>query len=86
MRVRLMNNPINGKITKVMTIRGLLEKWAEKQPNAVATKACENNVWVSRTYGEMLKGIREVAEGYGRRFGLKPREENAAIILGNSPT
>jgi len=69
-----------------MTIRGLLEKWAETNPGLVATRHCEDKVWKSRTYGEMLRGVREVAEGYGRRFGLKPRDENAAIILGNSPT
>ena len=81
-----MNDLINDKITNTMTIRDLLEKWAAKQPDAVATKACVDKVWVSRSYGEMLKGVREVAEGYGARFGLKPREENAAIILPNSPT
>ena len=67
-----------------MTIRGLLEKWATARPNAVAVRYCENKVWTSRTYGEMLKGVREVAEGYGRTFGLKPRDENAAVILPNS--
>ena len=68
-----------------MTIRGLLEKWAKAQPQAVAFKYCENKVWTTRSYGDVLKNVREVAEGYGRRFGLKPREENAAIILPNSP-
>ena len=69
-----------------MTIRGLLEKWAASNPGLAATKHCENKVWITRTYGEMLKGVREVAEGYGQRFGLKPRDENAAIIMPNSPT
>ena len=69
-----------------MTIRGLLEKWAAQAPAAVALKYCENKVWKTRSYGEQLKGVREVAEGYGRRFGLVPREENAAVILPNSPT
>ena len=69
-----------------MTIRGLLEKWAAARPNAAATEHCEDKVWKIRTYGEMLRGVREVAEGYGTRFGLKPRAENAAIILSNSPT
>ena len=69
-----------------MTIRGLLEKWAAERPGQVALKFCENKVWKSRTYGEMLVGVREVAEGYGRRFALQPREDNAAVILPNSPT
>ena len=69
-----------------MTIRGLLEKWAAQAPAAVALKYCENKIWKTLSYGELLKGVREVAEGYGQRFGLVPREENAAVILPNSPT
>ena len=68
-----------------MTIRGFLEKWASARPDAVAVKYCETQVWKSKTYGEMLRGVREVAEGYGTRFGLRPHEENAAVILPNSP-
>jgi len=69
-----------------MTIRGLLEKWAASDPGHEATRHCENKTWVSRSYAEMLKSVREVAEGYGRTFALAPREENVSIILGNSPT
>ena len=68
-----------------MTIRGLIEKWAGLQPDATLFKYCENKVWKTRSYAESLKGVREIAEGYGRRFGLKPQEENAALILGNGP-
>ena len=68
-----------------MTIRGLLERMADRQPDAKFLVYCEDKVWKTRTYGETLKRVREVAEGYGRRFGMKPREENAAIILPNSP-
>ena len=68
-----------------MTIRGLLEKWAAKRPDSVALRYCEDKVWKTRSYGEMLRGVREIAEGYGTRFGLVPREDNAAIILPNSP-
>ena len=68
-----------------MTIRGLLEKWATATPSQLALRYCDNKVWKTKTYGEMLQGVREVAEGYGRRFGLQPREENAAVILPNSP-
>ena len=68
-----------------MTIRGLLEKWAKAQPNAIALRYSEDKTWKTRSYAETLKGVREIAEGYGRRFGLKPREENGAIILQNGP-
>ena len=75
----------NGLKGVAMTIRGLLEKWAGEQPDLEALRYCEDKVWKSRSYGEMLRGVREVAEGYGQRFGLVPREENAAIILPNGP-
>ena len=69
-----------------MTIRGLLERSAANRPDAIAFTWCEDKVWKNRTWAEHLKGVREIAEGYGRTFGLKPHEENGAIILGNSPT
>ena len=69
-----------------MTIRGLLEKWAQSQPDAVAFKYFEDGAWRTRSYAAALEGVRAVAEGYGVRFGLKPAEENAALILGNGPT
>ena len=68
-----------------MTIRGFLEKWAQQTPNAIALKYCENKVWKTKNYSDLLHGVREVAEGYGNRFSLKPRDENVAIILPNSP-
>ena len=69
-----------------MTIRGLLEKNVAERPERNALTWCENKVWMHRTWREYLARVRDVAEGYGTRFALKPREENAAIILGNSPT
>ena len=68
-----------------MTIRGFLERSAERHPTLNALKWYENKEWKSRNWADFLKGVREVAEGYGSRLGLKPREENVAIILGNSP-
>lgn len=68
-----------------MTIRGLLERSAERYPTLNALKWYENKEWKSRNWADFLKGVREVAEGYGSKLGLKPREENVAIILGNSP-
>jgi len=68
-----------------MTIRGLLEKRVATRPNAVVFKYCVDKVWKTTTYGQALTEVREIAEGYGQRFALQPREDNAAIILGNSP-
>ena len=68
-----------------MTIRGLLETPAAARPGAAAMRFFADGAWRTRTYGETLKGVREIAEGYGRTFALKPSEENAAIILGNGP-
>ena len=68
-----------------MTIRGLLEKWAAERPGQTALRFCADKVWKARSYGEMLQGVREIAEGYGKRFGLRPRDENAAVILPNGP-
>ena len=69
-----------------MTIRGLLEKWAGERPSSTLFTYNEDKVWKTRTYAQAHQGVREIAEGYGTRFGLKPRDENAAIILANSPT
>lgn len=68
-----------------MTIRGLLEKNALEQPNRVALRWCEGKVWKSRTWHEFLARVRDLAEGYGTRFGLIPGKDNVALILGNSP-
>ena len=68
-----------------MTLRTFLEETAARIPNLTAFVWCEKKVWKTRTWAEQLKGVREVAEGYGRTFALVPREENASIILANSP-
>ena len=68
-----------------MTIRGFLERSATRFPSLNALKWYENKEWKNRNWADFLKGVREVAEGYGTKLGLKPREENTAIILGNSP-
>lgn len=68
-----------------MTIRGFLERSVERYPTLNALKWYENKEWKSRNWADFLKGVREVAEGYGSKLSLKPREENTAIILGNSP-
>ena len=68
-----------------MTIRGLLEKNAAERPERNALVWCEDKVWCCRSWREHLARVRDIAEGYGTRFNLKPRVENAAIVLGNSP-
>ena len=68
-----------------MTIRGLLESCAMRIPNNVALRWCEDNQWQFKTWSRFLQDVREVSEGYATRFGLKPREENTAIILPNHP-
>ena len=54
-------------------------------PHSVAMRWCEDKVWKAKTWEEFCVNVRETAEGYGTRFGLRPREENAAIILSNRP-
>ena len=66
-----------------MTIRSYLEKFAKETPQAVALKFCRAKVWMTRTYGDFLAGVRRTAQAYGTTFGLKPRTENVAVILPN---
>jgi len=68
-----------------MTIRELLEQDVRRYGDRNALLWNEDKVWKRRTWREFLARVRDLAEGYGTRFGLKPRVENTAIILGNSP-
>ena len=68
-----------------MTIRGLLESCAMRIPNNIALRWCDDKEWKFKTWSRFLQDVREVAEGYATRFGIKPREENTAIILPNHP-
>lgn len=68
-----------------MTIRGLLESCAMRIPNNVALRWSEGKEWHFKTWSRFLQDVRETAEGYATRFGLKPREEHVAIILPNHP-
>jgi long-chain acyl-CoA synthetase len=69
----------------MMTIRSALEAFATKNPNHVAQMYCVGKEWKSRTYGEFLSEVKRTADAYGPKFALKPREENVALILNNSP-
>ncbi len=68
-----------------MTIRSALEEFAGKHSDHVAQVFWRGQGWVRRTYGEFLADVKATAEAYGSKFGLKPREENVAQILPNSP-
>ena len=68
-----------------MTIRSALEEFANRHPDHVAQVFSRDQGWVRRTYGEFLADVKATAEAYGSKFGLKPREENVAQILANSP-
>ena len=68
-----------------MTIRSALEEFAVKHSDHVAQVFWRGQGWVRRTYGEFLADVKATAEAYGSKFGLKPREENVAQILPNSP-
>ena len=68
-----------------MTIRSALEAFAKKNPEHIAHVFCKDKVWEKRTYGAFLAEVRKTAEAYGSKFALKPREENVAQILPNSP-
>ncbi len=68
-----------------MTIRSYLEKFAQETPQAVAQQYSCNKEWCSRTWAEFLADVRAVAEAYGPKFALRPRVENVAIVLPNSP-
>ena len=68
-----------------MTIRGLLEKNAGTYAKRNAFTWCQDKVWQSRTWGELYARVRDLAEGYGTRFGIEPGKDNTSIILGNCP-
>ena len=66
-----------------MTIRGLLENNVKKYGEHNAFTWCQDKVWQSRTWAETYARVRDIAEGYGTRFGLEPRKDNVSIILPN---
>lgn len=68
-----------------MTIRGMFEQCVVKYGSRIAQRWYADGQWRKRTWRDFSKAVEEVAEGYGCRFGLKPQEDNAAIILQNSP-
>jgi long-chain acyl-CoA synthetase len=69
----------------MMTIRGLLEKNAEMYGSRPAFTWNQDKVWQTRLWKDVHARVRDLAEGYGVRFGLEPRKDNTAIILPNCP-
>lgn len=67
-----------------MTIRTLLENAARKRPQGTALRYRRNGEWLSRSYGELARGVCQMAEALGQ-LGLKPKEERIALILENGP-
>ncbi len=68
-----------------MTLRKLLEEKAARFASRTAMTWCEDKVWRSKSWQEVLTSVRDYAEGYGTRFHLEPGVDNTAIILGNDP-
>ena len=68
-----------------MTIRSLLDRNAERFGDRTVMTWCQDKVWQTRTWKELRARVRDLAEGYGTRFGLESTKDNVAIILGNSP-
>ena len=67
-----------------MTLRSLLDDAAAKRPDSIALRYRRNAVWQSRSYADLAKGVSQMAEAFSR-FGLKPGEEQVALILENGP-
>ena len=68
-----------------MTIRGIFGETASRHFSRTALTWCDGKAWRHRSWGDAHRCVRELAEGYGSRFGLRPGVDNAAIILQNSP-
>ena len=67
-----------------MTIRTLLENAARVRPERIALRYRRSGEWRSCSYGDLARGVRQMAEAFGQ-LGIKPREERIALILENGP-
>ncbi len=67
-----------------MTLRTLLEDAAARRPTTIALKYMRDAIWQTRTYEQLVLGVRQMAEALGR-LQLKPRDEQVALMLENSP-
>jgi long-chain acyl-CoA synthetase len=65
-----------------MTIRQLLARAVSLHPNRLALRYHHDGAWRSQRYSDLLLGVRQMAEAFGR-VGLKPREDRVALILEN---
>ena len=69
----------------MMTLRDLFERNLREHAKCEAFRWCEAKEWKTRTWQESFARVRELAEGYEKRFNLVPKKDNTAIIMGNSP-
>ena len=63
----------------------LMDRNAERFGARKVMTWCQDKVWQTRTWTELRARVRDLAEGYGNRFGIEGGRDNTAIILGNSP-
>jgi long-chain acyl-CoA synthetase len=65
-----------------MTIRTLLDRAVSLQPNRFAIRYHHNGTWHSKSYKDLLTGVKQMAEVFGR-IGLKAGDDRVALILDN---
>jgi|LSQX01.1.fsa_nt_gb long-chain acyl-CoA synthetase len=67
-----------------MTIRTYFDRTVEGHPQRIAIQYRQQDQIISRTYAEMARRVRAVAE-LAHELGLAPRTAPVAVILENSP-
>jgi long-chain acyl-CoA synthetase len=65
-----------------MTIRALLDRAVSFQPNRIAVRYHHDGNWHSKSYKELLVGVKQMAEAFGS-VGVKAGNDRVAIILEN---
>jgi len=65
-----------------MTIRILLDRAVSSQPNRIAVRYHHNGTWNSKSYKDLLSGVKQMAEAFSR-VGLKAGDDRVALILEN---
>lgn len=65
-----------------MTIRALLDRAVSCHPDRVAVRYHRDKSWHNKNYKELLTGVRQMAEAFGR-IGLKAGDDRVALILEN---
>jgi long-chain acyl-CoA synthetase len=65
-----------------MTIRALLDRAVSFQPNRIAVRYHHDGNWHSKSYKELLVGVKQMSEAFGR-VGVKAGNDRVALILEN---